>query len=133
MGEGMKATIRLASNAQRDLAKHEIDRAPDGNIVTISEPKRNLEQNAKLWAMLNDVSLAEPDGRKHTPEVWKALFMAGCGHEVRFEMGLDNKPFPVGFSTSKLSVKEFADLIEFIYAWATPRGVIWSEPNPYEV
>lgn len=132
VGEGMKRAFVLATSFQREAAKQQINWAPDGHIVTISPPNRNLEQNAKLWAMLSDVSRAEPEERKHTPEVWKALFMAACSHEVRFEMGLDNKPFPVGFSTSKLSVKEFADLIEFIYAWATPRGVIWSEPNPYE-
>ena len=128
----MKTAIRLSGPAQRALAKQKIDAAQDGQIVTISDPTRSLEANAKLWAMLNDVSRAEPEGREHIPEVWKALFMAGCGHETRFEMGLDNRPFPVGFSTSKLSVKEFSDLIEFIYSWATPRGVIWSEPNPYQ-
>jgi hypothetical protein len=53
--------------------------------------------------------------------------MAALGHEVKFEMGLDNQPFPIGFRTSKLTKPEMSDLIEFIYAYASKHGVKWSE------
>ena len=84
----------------------------------------------KLWAMLSDVSRAKPDDRAHNPETWKALFMNACGHATRFEVGLEGEPFPVGFRSSRLSKKQMSDLIEFVYAYGTQRGVIWSEPMP---
>jgi hypothetical protein len=62
--------------------------------------------------MISDVSRAKPEGRTHTPEIWKCLFMQSCGHKVRFEIGLDGEPFPVGFHSSRLSKSQFADLIE---------------------
>lgn len=123
----MTQTIRLIGPPQRALARQLIDKAPDGYVVKISEPKRTLEQNDKLWAMLSDVARAKPQGRRHTPETWKALFMSALGHETRFEMGLDDRPFPVGFSTSRLTKQQMSDLIESIYAFGALHGVKWSE------
>ena len=128
----MTQTIILASDKQRQLAIDVIRRAPADAVVKISAPKRTLDQNAKMWAMISDVSRAKPEGRMHTPEVWKCLFMSACGHSVRFEMGLDNKPFPIGFSSSRLSKSEMADLITVIYEYGDRHGVRWSEPCPYE-
>ena len=79
--------------------------------------------------MLSDVSRAKPDGRCHTPEVWKALFMQACGHEVQFENGLvDGSPFPVGFRSSRLTKARMSELIEFIYSWGTEHGVTFPDP-----
>ena len=128
----MTQTVRLVGLEQRALACELIRRAPAGSAVKISGPKRTDDQNAKLWAMISDVSRAKPEGRVHTPEVWKALFMSACGHSVRFEMGLDNRPFPVGFSSSRLTKAEFADLITTVQEYGDRHGVAWSEPNPYE-
>ena len=128
----MTQTVILASDTQRQLAIDMIRRAPVDAVVKISAPKRTLDQNAKMWAMISDVSRAKPEGRMHTPEVWKCLFMSACGHAVQFEMGLDNKPFPIGFSSSRLSKSEMADLITVIYEYGDRHGVRWSEPYPYE-
>ena len=128
----MPQTVILRGLEQRALACALINRAPAGAVVTIAEAKRNLDQNAKLWAMISVVSRAKPEGRVHSPEVWKCLFMAACGHAVRFEMGLDNRPFPVGFSSSRLNKRQFADLITVVQEYGDRHGVAWSEPNPYE-
>jgi hypothetical protein len=58
----------------------------------VREPKRTLDQNNKLWAMLTDVSVAMPLGRRHTPDDWKAIFMNACGWECQFVEGLDGSP-----------------------------------------
>jgi hypothetical protein len=126
----MAQTVILRGQPQRDLAFQLIARAPQDAVVTIKEAGRNLDQNARLWAMLSDVSRAKPEGRTHTPEVWKCLFMQALGHETRFEMGLDNRPFPVGFSSSKLSKRDFADLITFVQEYGDRNRVQWSEPMP---
>lgn len=122
-------TLRLANDKVRRRAHRWIDAAPVGCIVRFDpEPKRSLEQNSKLWAMLSDVaSQVEHNGRKHTPEAWKFLFMHACGHETRFEMGLSGEFFPVGFRSSALSVREMAELIEFIYAYGAEKQVRWKE------
>ena len=126
----MAQTVILRGLEQQALACELIRRAPVDAVVTIKEATRNLDQNAKLWAMISDVSRAKPEGRTHTPEVWKCLFMAACGHTVRFEMGLDGNPFPIGFSSSRLNKRQFADLIETVYEYGARHGVQWSEPLP---
>lgn len=122
-------TVRLIGQSQRKFAHELIDKAPIGTILNIREATRSNDQNSKLWAMLSDVSRAKPMDRKHTPEVWKCLFMQACGHAVQFEIGIDGRPFPMGFSSSKMNVSEMADLITFIYQFGDEHGVIWSEPK----
>ena len=119
-------TVILRGSSQRDFAKALIDRAPVDAVVNIRAAARSLDQNALLWAMLSDVSRAKPQGRAHTAEAWKCLFMHACGHAVQFEMGLNGQPFPTGFSSSKMTVAEMSDLITFIIAWGDENGVRWS-------
>jgi hypothetical protein len=109
------------------LAHQLIDKAPQDAVVKVSAAKRSDDQNAKMWVMLSDISRAKPEGRAHIPEVWKCIFMSALGHEVKFGMGLDNQPFPIGFRTSKLTKPQMSDLIEFIYAYGAKNNVKWSE------
>ena len=120
-------TVILESGRHRTRAHTLIDVAPLGCVVTVTPPKRTIPQNDKMWAMLSDVSRSKPGGRKHTPDVWKALFMNACGWECSFEMGLDGRPFPLGFRSSKLTKSQMADLITFIQAWGDENGVAWSD------
>lgn len=122
-----RRTAILRGPRQRAYAKSLIDDAPQGAVVTIREAGRSIEQNAKMWAMLWDVSRAQPEGRKHTPEMWKSIFMHALKHEVQFAIGLDGEPFPVGFRSSRLSKAQMADLIEFIYWYGAQHGVGWTE------
>jgi hypothetical protein len=129
----MAQTVILASPKQRDLAVSLIACAPDNAVVTIREATRNADQNAKLWAMLSDISRAKPEGRAWVPETWKAAFMHCLGHQVQFCEGLDGSgPFPLGFRSSRLSKRQFADLITVAQEYGDRHGVQWSEPCPYE-
>jgi hypothetical protein len=128
----MSQTVILHGQSQRLFAKGLIDKAPAGAVLTIREATRSVDQNSKLWAMLSDVSRAMPDGRRHTPEVWKTLFMHACGHSVQFEMGLNGQPFPTGFRSSRLTKSQMSDLIETIYAYGAEKGVVWTEPESQE-
>ena len=119
----MTQTVILSGPTRRAWAHRLIDQAPDYATVSIRPQDRTTDQNAKMWAMLSDLSVAKPQGRRHTPEVWKCLMMSACGHAVQFEVGIDDKPFPVGFSSSRLSKTQMSDLIEFIYAYAAEHGV----------
>jgi hypothetical protein len=127
----MTQTVILHGQSQRMFAKLLIDRAPADAVLTIREASRSTDQNAKMWAMLSDVSRAKPEGRRWTPETWKAAFMHYLGHHVKFCEGLeDSGPFPLGFSSSKLSVKQMADLITCIQEYGDRHGVIFHDTIP---
>jgi len=127
-----RRTVKLVNKACRQRAIALVSSAPEGYVVTIQEPTRSLDQNAKMHAMLTDISRAEPLGRKHTADEWKNILMHACGWECQFSQGLDGRPFPIGFRSSKLSVKQMADLITYMQAFGDENGVRWSEPNPYD-
>lgn len=120
--------ITLIGETQRAYASRCIDEAPDRAVVSILAPTRTNEQNAKLWAMLEDVRRAEPEGRRWTKETWKAAFMHSLGWQCEFAMSLDgNHPFPLGFRSSHLTVAQMSDLIESIYEYGARHGVEWRE------
>jgi hypothetical protein len=119
--------VPLTSRFARERACALVHKAPQGFVATIAEPKRTLEQNDKLWAMLTDVSVAMPQERRHTPDDWKCIFMSACGWEVQFLEGLDGRPFPQGFRSSKLTKAQMSALIDFIQAWGDENGVQWTE------
>ena len=120
-------TVILHSDAARQLAADLIGRAPQGSVVNVRAASRSNDQNAKMWAMLSDISRAKPDGREHSAEVWKALFMHACNHEVQFVMGLNDETFPVGFRSSRMTKGQMADLITFIAEYGDRHGVRWSD------
>jgi hypothetical protein len=119
--------IILHGQTQRRFAHEAIDGAAPGSVVTISPPGRTLDQNAKLWAMLSDISRAKPMGREHTPDVWKSLVLHACGHEMQFVAGLDGLPFPLGFRSSRLSKEQMSNVIEWLYWFGAQHGVVWSD------
>lgn len=118
----------FAHETARKLAAAQCALAPAGYVCTIQEPTRNLEQNAKLWAMLHDISeQVEWYGRKLTAEDWKNVFSASL-RKLDVVPNLEGSGFvALGLSTSKMGKREFADLIELITAFGSERNVKWSE------
>lgn len=123
-------TIRLGNDFARERAVKLILTAPQGAIVNVSLPNRTTAQNAKMWAMLSDISRCQPMGRRHTPDDWKALAMNACGWECQFCEGLDGRPFPIGFKSSNLSKEQMSALVDWLQAFGDEHGVIWS--NRYD-
>jgi len=119
-------TVILNGAASRQRAMQLVAAAPDGCVCNVRKPGRSDDQNAKMWAMLSDISRAKPEGRRLTPDDWKAIFMHACGWEVQFIEGLDGRPFPQGFRSSHLTKGQMADLITFIGAYGDQHGVAWS-------
>lgn len=111
-----------------------VERAPMGHKVVISQVTRSDDQNRKLWAMINDIVKAKPDGRSHSAEDWKYIFMSALGIEMTMVPTLDGQSFvPLGHRSSQLTKARFADLITVIEEYGARHGVQWSEPNPYEI
>lgn len=118
----------LRNDAVRRNAMKAIADAGDNYVVTIAQPKRSNDQNARMWASLADIANARPEGRQWAPETWKCAFLHSLGHQVRFAEGLDGSgPFPIGFSSSKLTVAQMGDLITVINEYGDRHGVEWSE------
>jgi len=118
-----KHLVILHSRHDRERAARAIAAAPAGSVVEVRAPRRSVDQNSRLWAILSEISMQKPGGRMHTPETWKCLFMAAAGHAVQFETGLDGRPFPVGFRSSRLSKAQMADLQTWIEAWCAENDV----------
>ena len=123
----MTQTVILAGPSSRKTAHMLIDKLPDGSTVRCDLPKRTLDQNAKMQAMLSDIARAKPLGRRYTPDDWKAIMMNACGWECQFLEGLDGRPFPQGFRSSRLTKEQMSNLIEYMLAFGAEHGVIWSD------
>ena len=71
-----------------DFRQRAIDRikaSPKDTRVTFAAPKRTLDQNSKMWAMLDDIAdQKEHFGRKYPTNTWKILFLHALGRETEF-------------------------------------------------
>lgn len=98
-------------------------------IVEVKEATRSTEQNARMWAMLSEVSNQVVwHGRKLTPEEWKHVFTASLKRQDVVP-GLDGGFVVLGQSTSKMGVREMGDLMELISAFGAQQGVKFSAPE----
>lgn len=119
--------IRMVGPYQRQAAHAMIEGAPAGWSCLIEPPARSLPQNRKLWAILGDLARANAGGHTYTPELWKDALMQALGFDIAYVQGLDGVPFAAGFSTKRLSVQQFSELIEFALERGTAWGVKWSD------
>ena len=95
-------------------------------VLTIRPETRSLQQNARLWAMLTDISQqVDWYGRKLSPENWKHVFSAALKKQDVVP-GLDGGFVVLGLSTSKMTVGEMAELQELMEAFGAENGVRFS-------
>lgn len=129
-----KINFTLYSDSLRRRVCELIMRAPQDARVTIQPPRRTLDQNAKLHAMIGDIAKQHRlAGRKLTTREWKTLFMATLGYHVEFLPELDGDGVvAVSPSTSDLGVTQCSDLIESIYSHGAEWGIVWSEPELWQ-
>lgn len=122
-----KRIFVFSHDTARRLAAAWCMNAPDGYVCTIQEKTRTLDQNSKLWPMLQDIS-AQVDwyGQKLTSDEWKDVFSASLKKQ-KVVPGLDGGFVVCGQRTSKMGKKEFSDLIELIYAFGAQQNVKWTE------
>jgi hypothetical protein len=98
---------------------------PTGWRIVFQEPKRTVDQNSRMWAMLTALSVQLPwHGQRLTPDDWKLIFMAALNQELRLVPNINGNGFvQLGRSSSKLSKAEMSELMELIEAFAAERGV----------
>lgn len=111
----------------RDLAASVVLGAPDGWVVTVKEEKRRDAQSRLFWEVMGDLAKAEPNGRRWTKETWRDAILHARGHQVQFAESLDGSgPFPVGFRSSHLSVRQMSEVLEYAFAYGAERGVVFT-------
>lgn len=124
-----KRTFKLAHAEARRRAVQAVTEAPEGYAVTVQEPNRSLDQNAAMWPLLQAFAdqLQWPVNGQMvwmTADEWKDVLSAAFKREsVRVAMGMDGGMVMLGSRTSKFSVKEMSDFIEFLHATAAARDV----------
>jgi len=120
-----RALLVLSSPDIRKKAAHWASRLPDGTRVEFKAPKRTLDQNSRLWAMLTEVSAQLPwHGIKLSADDYKLLFLDALKRELRMVPNLDGNGFVnLGRSSSDLSKEEMTNLIELIFAFGAAHGV----------
>lgn len=116
--------FHLVHAEARRRASQAVSDAPDGYVVRITPPTRSLDQNARLWAMLGEVSRqVDWYGKKLTPEDWKHVFSASI-RKLDVVPNLDGTGFvALGMSTSRMTKHELSDLMELIAAFCAERGI----------
>lgn len=125
----MKQKYTLAHATARQRAIDAVRAAPDGMVVEIRAKTRSLDANAKMWAMLTDLSrqLKWCD-RDLSPADWKCLMTA---HLKRHETvpGIDGGFVVLGAYTSQMTVRDMSDLIELMFAFGAENDVEWSDDD----
>ncbi|HMF69696.1 MAG TPA: recombination protein NinB [Phyllobacterium sp.] len=111
----------------RNKARNWIDTAPAGARIMLMDPKRTLDQNARMWGCLAEISeQVEWYGDKLEPVDWKDVFTAAL-RKARVVPGIDRGTFvQLGMHSSELSKDEFSDLLELINAFAAEHDVRFS-------
>jgi len=122
-----KRVYFLVHDTARRLAAAQCGLAPAGWVVEIKPPTRTMEQNARLWAMLADVShQVNWYGRKLSSEEWKHVFSASLKRQDVVP-GLDGGFVALGQSTSKMTKWELGDLMTIIEAFGAQHGVTFHD------
>ena len=124
-----KRLFRLAHPEARRRAMACVADAPDGYVVTVQEPTRSTDQNAKFHALCGDIarSGAEWAGKPRTLQQWKVLLVSG--HAVATKEGAEMVPGLEGEfvnlreSTAAMSKRRSASLIEYVLAFCAAHGI----------
>ena len=95
----------------------------------MSEKTRSLQANARMWAMLSDLSRQVIwYGQKLAAEEWKDVLTAGLKRQ-KVVPGIDGGFVVIGARTSKMTVKEMAELMELMEAFGAQQGVRFTAPE----
>lgn len=130
----MKKRFILANPDVRKRAASYVFRdALDGQVVEISDPTRNSEQNAKFHACCSDIAKSGLHwaGKPRDAARWKVLLVSGHAHATKEEFdivpGLEGEFVNLRESTALMSVKRSSSLIEYTVAFMAQNDIESSE------
>lgn len=119
--------VRFALRWAEQMLRQWLERGEEAALI-VSEPRRTLDQNAKLWPMLGDIAKqVEWHGQHLKDYEWKDVFTAAL-KRYRAVPGIDGGIVLLGMRTSRMTKPELSELIESMYAFGSEHDVVWSEP-----
>jgi len=125
-----RALVIIRTDADRNRVATWAQNVQPGSRVEFKAPRRSLDQNSRLWAMLTEVAhQVDWYGQKLTPEDWKDVFTAAL-RRARVVPGIDGGFVPLGMRTSDMSKDEMSALFELIAAFGAERGVKFGDETP---
>lgn len=132
-----KKTFVLINDRVRGNAMEALRTAADHFVVTISEPKRSNDQNAKYHAICADLAKSGMKwaGKCRTLEEWKVLLISGhavatnTGGEVI--PGVEGEFVAIRESSANMRVARASSLIEYSIAFCTTNGVKLTETTKH--
>lgn len=96
---------------------------------SVKTDTRSTAQNSLLWSCLADVSRqVEWHGQRLDDEAWKDMATAALKRQ-RVVPGIDGGFVVLGTRTSRMTVAEMSELIDFLHAFGDERGVQWSRTS----
>lgn len=119
----MTQTFILAHAEARQRAANAVLSAPEGYAVRVGESTRNLDQNARLHALLTEISESRQwAGQSWDVDTWKRLLTAAWmrtrNEAPKLLPAIDGNGIEVIYQrTSQLSKRECAELMDYIEAW----------------
>lgn len=124
-----RATVIIRNDADRQKIAKWARGVPYGTRVDFKQAKRSTDQNARMWAMLTEVSQQVAwHGLRLSADDWKLIFLDALKREVRMVPNIDgNGVVNLGRSSSDLSKGEMSDLIELIFAFGAEHDVKFNE------
>lgn len=123
-----RVTLLLSSQGTKEKAIAWVKNAPWGTRFELKETKRTLDQSAKMWAMLTEISRQKRDwpGGPYSADDFKDYFMHAL-KKARWMPDEDGGMVPIGMRSSDLSIPEMSDLIELLYAFGARHGVVFAD------
>lgn len=122
--------IRLGSEEHRMWLGALIAKYPADHFVTIDEPSRSLDSNARFHAMLGDIVKYgyEHFGRKLTIEEWKVLFVTEWMNETGQASDIAPTLYGTSFvqlrkSTRKMTGRQLGEVMIIVERWCSEKGV----------
>lgn len=96
-------------------------------VLELKPVTRSLEQNAKMWACLTDISKqVNWYGNTLSPDDWKHVLSASL-RKQRAVPGIDGGFVVVGLQTSQMTIAEMSEMIELAHAFGVDRGVLFHD------
>ena len=124
-----KLIFALTHAQARQNAAQAVMQAPDGYFVTLKPATRSLEANARMWAMLTEISRqVNWHGRKLTPEEWKHVFTAALTKQDVVP-GIEGGFVVLGKATSTMTKGEMSELQTLIEAFGAQQNVKFTDPD----
>lgn len=97
--------------------------------LTAKPETRSTAQNRMLWSILNDIAKqVEWHGQKLDGEAWKDMATAALKRQ-RVVPGIDGGFVVLGQRTSKMTIAEMTELIDFLHAFGDQHSVQWSRTS----